>query len=459
MLNAKRSKISSLSRNMVVLTLLVLLPLLVICSCKKAPETKTVARKIEKVNIDYFAWNAPRSISINETEYVLIEDYVKWVPTLYRDKDFASLEGHISTLLAEQNEKNANELNVLYNVLGHVTDLSHQDLMANVLDEWCQQSPSQIPWIVRGYFHTKLGWAIRGDGWGSTVTPESMRQFKEQLVLARSDFEKAYTLNPNDPNSSTGLLIVARALGLSAEEMEEFFQRGIRVSPELADLYRQRLEYLTPKWGGTVEGMMTFAGQCQNLGDQYPSVGLVAVASLLEIHDHFTPKDQNYLGDAVNWEMVQKGYERFFARYPDDLLRRFNYAYVALKAEKNQTAVEQFELIGDRWHFGLNWSSPESFNRDRARAYNNFGVELYKRKLPGVAVGYYQRAISYNPSGTYYYNLALAQWREAQSTGSLQSWQEAESSLIKAIELDPELKSAQKSLKILQDYLAKINRS
>ena len=457
MLNAKRFKISSLSRNMVVLTLLVLLPL-ALCSCKKTAEVKAGAAKAEKAQIDYFAWNAPRSILINETEYVLIEDYVKWAPTLYRDKDFASLEGHISTLLAEQNEENANELNVLYNVLGHITDLSHQDLMASVLDEWCQQSPSQIPWIIRGYFHTKLGWAIRGSGRVSTVTPEAMNQFKEQLVIARSDFEKAYTLNPNDPNSSTGLLIVARALGLSAEEMEEFFQRGIRVSPELADLYRQKLEYLTPKWGGTVEGMMKFAEECQDLGEQYPTVGLVAVAAMVEIQDHFTPKDQNYLGDATNWAIVQQSYKRFFARYPDNLLRRFNYAYDALKAEKYQTAVEQFELIGDRWHFGLNWSSPESFNRDRARAYHNLGIELYHRKLPAVAISYLQKAISYNPSGTYYYSLALAQWREAQSTGSLQSWQETETSLIKALELDPEHKSAQKSLKTLQDYLAKFNR-
>lgn len=456
--DAKRFKISSFLRNLVTLTLLVLLPL-AISSCKKIPEIKADVPKAEKAQIDYFAWDAPRTILINGTEYVLIDDYVKWVPILYRDKNFASLEQHISTLLAEQSEENANDLNVLYNVLGHLTDPAHQDLMASILDEWCQQSPSQVPWIVRGYFHISTGWAIRGGDWASTVTPLAMSQFKEQLVLARSDFEKAYTLNPNDPNSSTGLLIIARALSLPTEEMEAFFQRGISVSPGLADLYRQKLEYLTPKWGGTVEGMMKFAEECQDMGEQYPTVGLVVVAAMVEIQDHFTPKDQNYLGDATNWAIVQQSYERFFARYPDNLLRRFNYAYDALKAGKNQTAVEQFEMIGDRWHFGLNWSSPESFNRDRARAYHNLGIELYQRKLPAVAVGYLQNAISYNPSGKYYHSLALAQWREAQSTGSLQSWHEAEASLIKALELDPELESAQKSLKILQDYLAKSHRS
>jgi len=456
--NTNRFKIASLRRKLVILTLLAFLPL-AICSCKKAAEVQAGAPKAEKTTIDYFVWDAPRTVLINDTEYVLIDDYVKWVPTLYRDKNFASLEEHISSLLAEQNEGNANELNVLYYVLGHVTDPGHQDLMASVLDEWCQQSPSQIPWIVRGYFHISLGWAIRGGGSASNVTPLAMSQFKEQLVLAQGDFEKAYTLNPNDPNSSTGLLIIARAMSLSVEEMEAFFQRGISVSPGLADIYRQKHEYLTPKWGGTVEGMMKFAGQCQSLGEQYPTVGLVAVNAMEEIHDHFTPKENNYLGDAANWEIVKQSYERFFAKYPDNLLRRFNYAYDALKAEKNQTAVEQFELIGDRWHFGLNWSTPESFNRSRAQAYHNLGVELYKRKLFGVAVGNIKRATSYNPSGEYYYSLAMAQWREAQSTGSLQSWQEAESSLSKAIELDPELKSAQRDLKTLQDYLAKINRS
>lgn len=456
--NATRFKISNWCRKMVILTLLVLLPL-TICSCKKTAEVKAYAPRAEKAQIDYFVWNAPRTVSINATEYVLIDDYVKWVPTLYRDKDFASLKQHISTLLAEQSEENAEALNVLYNVLGHLTDPAHQLLMTSVLDEWCQQGSSQIPWIVRGYFHINTGWAIRGSGGASTVTPLAMSQFKEELVLARSDFEKAYTLNPNDPNSSTGLLIIARALSLPEKEMEAFFQRGISVSPGLADLYRQKHEYLTPKWGGTVEGMTTFAGQCQSLGEQYPTVGLVTVESMKEIHDHFTPKDENYLGDTANWEIVQQSYERFFARYPDNLLRRFNYAYAALKAEKYQTAVKQFEKIGDRWHFGLNWSSPESFNHDRARAYHNLGIELYKRKLPAVAAGYLQNAVSYNPSGKYYYSLALAQWREAQSTGSPQSWEEAEASLTRAVELDPELKSAQRDLQTLRDYLAKINRS
>jgi len=53
----------------------------------------------------------------------------------------------------------------------------------------------------------------------------------------------------------------------------------------------------------------------------------------------------------------------------------------------------------------------------------------------------------------------MAQWGDAKSTGRLQDWRVVEASLVKAIELDPELKTAQKDLKTLRNYLARLNRS
>lgn len=151
-----------------------------------------------------------------ESKYTRMGDYEKWLPVLYQQKDFQTIERHLTDLSKDRsNEAEAYQLYILYRELGDVKDNRDIRLKQSILDEWCSEQPeSHIPWLLRGIFYTDNAWWIRGGGWARDVPDEAWAKFEAMLHRARIDLEKSYRLNPKDPNSSCQLLVVAKGLGL-----------------------------------------------------------------------------------------------------------------------------------------------------------------------------------------------------------------------------------------------------
>ena len=103
-----------------------------IISCSDREKHANGREHKKKIKIDYFDWGAPKTKSINVIEYTLIDNYVKLVPVLYKEKNFERIEHYISQLLSAKDENSWYELYRLYRVLGHVTDRKHLQLMQNV---------------------------------------------------------------------------------------------------------------------------------------------------------------------------------------------------------------------------------------------------------------------------------------------------------------------------------------
>lgn len=157
--------------------------------------------------INYWGESIPETIKINETQYSLVDDYLKWFSVLYHNRDFNAVEEYISDLLEENNEINSYKLQTLYLVLSKIPNVSTIDQMKNVLDEWCSiHSNSHISRLVRGAFHISYAWIIRGTGSAKTVKKKAWSKFREDLRLAKKDLEQSWNLNPNDTNSSSLLM-------------------------------------------------------------------------------------------------------------------------------------------------------------------------------------------------------------------------------------------------------------
>ncbi len=73
---------------------------------------------------------------------------------------------------------------------------------------------------------------------------------------------------------------------------------------------------------------------------------------------------------------MEKIYENYFIKYPEDIRRRFFYAYDACLARKYDVAIKQFEIIGDRWMEGTSWDSLNDYHRSRAYAYAAYAMRL-----------------------------------------------------------------------------------
>jgi hypothetical protein len=368
------------------------------------------------ITIDYFSTPSPKSVMVHQNKYALIDYYTKWIPILYCDRHFDAVEAQISNLLARNDENGAYELQTLYHTLSKIRDGKNIPQMDRVLTDWCNRHPkSHIPWLVRGNFLIDWAWHIRGSGYAKTVKEDAWPKFHEKLRLAKNDLERSWNLNPHDPNSSAWLIEVAIGLRSSREEMEQYFQNGVSACPWHYQLHLAKHRYLKPKWYGTSEEMFNFAQQCLASLAQYPYLGLVMIDSLYETHK-YSRKEDNFLGRDDIWTTVEKIYGAFFAKYPDDIRRRFYYAYRAYKAEKYPIAYKQFEIIGDRWMPDTAWSSLDYYNQSRAITIAKVGEEIfYKKKLYEAALDYFEKAVQIEPYDYTYYQLAMA----CMNTGSI----------------------------------------
>jgi hypothetical protein len=363
-----------------------------------------------------------------ETKYARIDDDDRWIPVLYQDKDFDAVERHISDLLGQsEDEAKTYELDRLYGILGDVKDDKDIELKKDVLDEWCARRPdSHIPWLVRGNFYIEYAWHIRGSGLAKEVHKEAWQKFQAMLGQAEKDLEKSWQLNPKDPNSSSDLIVIAIGMGYPKDKMEQYFRNAMSACPWHFGAHANKLDYLKPKWYGSTEEMYDFAKDCLGFAERYPYLGLIMVNALVEIH-YFIAKDEEYLGKNEIWTGVENIYNNFFNKYPQDIRRRFYYAYYAYAARKYDLAIRQFEIIGDRWMENTCWRSLGQYNRCRAFAYSAHAVTL----PPKQAAEYLKKSIEVDPTERIsFFNLGGF----SRMTGE---YEEAERAFLKVVELDP----------------------
>jgi tetratricopeptide (TPR) repeat protein len=418
---------------------------------------KEVVNKSIENKINYWGESIPETVTINNIQYTLIDDYIKWAPILYQNKDFDAVEEHISDLLQTNDETKSYELQTLYSIISKIPDENSIDQMQTVLDEWCNKhAHSHIPWLVRGSFYIEYAWLIRGGGLAKTVKKRAWPKFYEKMRLAKNDLQRSWELNPNDPNSSSSLIKVAIGLKFPKQDMEQYFQRGISACPWHFQVHLDKLQYLNPKWYGSKNEMFTFAEQCLALSEQYPYLGLVMVEALYEVH-RFGRKGENFLGSDDIWPTVEKVCAAFFARYPNNIRRRFYYAYHAYNAKKYDVALEQFEIIGDRWMEHTCWNSLEYYNKSRAISLAKVGEDfLLKKRLYEISIDYFKKAVKHNPNDYTYYRLGQAYMYSGLSSHNLAYLQQAEETLQKAIQVrGSNEKHAKGELKKLRKYLRK----
>lgn len=314
--------------------------------------------------------------------YAVVPDVEQWRKVLYEEKGFAALERFAAERLAKPFTKDSSaQLSRFYSALGSLRRDYPAALMTAVLNEWCAKSPaSHVPFVARGIFTTDFGWGIRGGKWANDVKSEQWRVFGEHLKRARLDLEKASSLAPKDPNPPAELIRVAMGAGLERAEMDAYYRRAIEAYPGHYQARRRKMQYLDPRWKGSLEDFKAFFAECLKDAETYPHVGGVALEALDDLqnaadaiaHDQGKPRSP-IMSPENRWKVVQSVYERMIARFPDDVRSRSYYARWAYDERRIETAAEQFERIGDRYFENANWGSLAHYNHARADTYRKRG--------------------------------------------------------------------------------------
>jgi membrane associated rhomboid family serine protease len=145
--------------------------------------------------------------------------------------------------------------------MGSITRGGNDPVLLEHLRAWIRQEPkSAIAYLIRAEYYKQAAWTARGDAVANKVPPRLMDLFTEDLELATADVRMSISLNPAIPLSYFMLMGAVSGTG-NTRALEAAFQAGIKAFPGYYELYRMRLYFLTPKWGGSVKGMYEFVEQ------------------------------------------------------------------------------------------------------------------------------------------------------------------------------------------------------
>ncbi len=113
-------------------------------------------------------------------------------------------------------------------------------------------------WLVGGYCNS-LAWKLRGQGFAHTVPPEEWEQIVQLWREAERRWTSAHTLEPRVVGPASRLIGLSRSLGdRAAQSPRHWFEQVTAVWPEQRQAHYSMLYSLTPRWGGSVEEMLTF---------------------------------------------------------------------------------------------------------------------------------------------------------------------------------------------------------
>jgi hypothetical protein len=204
--------------------------------------------------------------------------------------------------------------------------------------------------IYRGIFFKEWAWEARGTGFADTVSPENDRKFVERLEVAGKAMSEAWKRNPAHSAIPTVMIEVSKGLGADRKDMEQWFQRAMRLDENNLWACAQKLDWLCAKWHGTDEEAIAFGRACRDTQNFRARIPLLLASAHSEASHRLPDGDQRraYLGRDDVWNDLHMVFEEHLKRFPDDAENRTHYAALAYLAKQYDEATRQFRTLGDR---------------------------------------------------------------------------------------------------------------
>ena len=305
---------------------------------------------------------------------------------------------------------------------------SVKNIIEHLNTRYLKSPPHQSAFILRGLYHKNDAWRARGGEYAYAVSDEDRRLFKSRLKLAKKDLEKAYSLDPDDPNSASSMIPVLMGLRYEEEEMETWFQRAIKSDPVTYNPYSKKLQFLNPKWRGTLEKHIKFAEHCYHNAPPKSIVYKIMFDSLIE-YSKKAGNVKRFFNEPQVKNTLNDIYKRVLKDFPKAIRMRQDFAYVQYKLGKFDDAIRLYtkalaidpnDMFVLRSRGTIYLENKAEFNkaeldykrliknnpyypRTRAEAYFRLGeIFRLRNKNYKKVMEYYNKAIELNPKEKYY---------------------------------------------------------
>jgi hypothetical protein len=185
-------------------------------------------------------------------------------------------------------------------------------------------------------------WESRGSGVAATVTADGFDGFIQSLIKARTVLEEAWQLDPADAKSATLMIQVEIGIGEKRAEMEKWFDRAMRADNDNETACRLKMDWLDPKWHGSIDDLLDFGRACRDTGNWSTGIPLL----LAEAHYRVARMTRMHFADqAVANELIAT-YEAYLQHRPNNNYVRSEFAGVCYWCEHFDEANREFQRLG-----------------------------------------------------------------------------------------------------------------
>lgn len=207
----------------------------------------------------------------------------------------------------------------------------YQTIQSEVADERAKTAPMLL---LQGEYYTQMAWLARGSGYANTVTPDGWKQFAKNLAMAEKTLTKAWQLDPEDPRIALRMMTVVLGQSGGRNQMELWFNRCMKLDPNDYDACDSKLQFLEPKWYGSVQDMLAFGHECVTNVFWGGHVPLILMDAHIAIQQQYAegPLKTNYWSQPEVWADLKSAFDRFFEENPNEISWYHNYAWYAYQA-------------------------------------------------------------------------------------------------------------------------------
>jgi hypothetical protein len=205
---------------------------------------------------------------------------------------------------------------------------------AAAIKSWVEKRPtSYIANLFAGVCKTNLAWLARSSANASEVGQSQAERFIRLLEDAYNYLSEADKLNPEDAEICARTIRVGMGLGIELEVMDGYFNAAIDLIPHHVSTHLMMINYLNPKWHGSVEAMHAFAQERFENGGS----SLLAVLPLFAITEEWLyynmtdehEKRKAFFRNAELKKYITDLYESFQEEEDGQLLIPYVYNYFA----------------------------------------------------------------------------------------------------------------------------------
>jgi hypothetical protein len=220
---------------------------------------------------------------------------------------------------------------------------------------WARQHPdSPAAHIVHSLVLIDQAWAYRGNAYSVDVDPRAWAPFRQFITKARVNLETHKAVAAVDPHWYVTMLTIARAEGWNRSRFDNLLAEALELEPLFYQTYFTALEYLLPKWKGSLLEIESFAQDAVNRTSKWEGQGLYARIYWVASQTQF--KDELFANSFANWPRMRAGFNDVIDKYPD-AWNLNNYAKFACIAGDKVKAGELLKRIESHVIHDA-WSSP-----------------------------------------------------------------------------------------------------